>query len=1147
MDLGNRLFRAVAASALLAAGVVADEDFLDGNGGFELGNFNSWTVSGGQGWDVVEFDHPGKSGRFYASTCNEIWPGNGGCKNGNGERDTGVLTSAVFTAPGGFLEFRISGFNGPSCDNGLSHISLRRASDHEELRKELLPCQNPFRLHRWSLEDLAGVEVYVRVEDADAAASWAVMAVDGFRLTSEPPDSLDPAAPDSAESLAGSGAEGLTFTSRPDGWQGIYTIEDGEVRQVVPHVDWKLWDPSWSPDGRTLAAVSNRFTSNLEIYLFYFGPDGASAGLRALTDHRGADNQPAWSPDGRQIAFVSDRTGEGDLYLVASTGGDPVRLTQGAPASRPTWSPDGERIAFAQDGDIRSVDPLTGEVTVLSDAPEWEGYPSWSPDGGRIACSADGELAILDLQQGAARRITRGYSHAAYPSWSPDQAFIAFSSNREGAADIYLLELASERIARITHARDTWGHREPVWNPRTSAVSPPPVTVPPRHGSRTKVEARILGEGAAGLILEFTRAIAGRRLDYAWSAVTDRNGYGELTISSDRRVSGFYHARARNRAGEVVGRWTSIPLNEGRRQLVELTLGGGVQVAAIQRLGPATAEVPPEQTGLVAHYPLDGDARDASGNGYHGTMRGPVPARDRFGREDGAVQFHGSDHRIDLPHQVLDGLFDVTVSFWLKTSKSGAQAVLSGANQSNDNEHIIFLNNESQFRFFSHGRADPDLPDCDVDIPRINDGAWHHFAVVRNTSEGNADFFVDGVGYPDRCGHLEYGSLEIEAGGLILGQDQDRLGGGFDSSQVLRGSLDDLRVYARTLSAAEVQALAGARAPAGTEREEAPREEPGLVAHYPFDGDARDASGNGHHGAMTGPVPTQDRFGKKDGAVLFSGSDHRIDLPHQALDGLFDVTISFWLKTSKSGAQAILSGANLSNDNEHIVFFLSESQFRYFSHGRFGQDQLWCDVDVRPINDGAWHHFAVVRNASEGNADFFIDGVGYLDHCGYLEYGILDIDAGGLMLGQDQDMLGGGFDATQVLRGSLDDLRIYGRVLSAAEVQALMDESALASGRQVAALHPPAASGLEPGFPNPFNSSTQIPYRLAAPGPVRLEIYNVLGQLVRTLVDEDQPAGSHRAGWDARDRHGAPVASGVYLAHLQYPGGVQTQRLLYLE
>ena len=244
-------------------------------------------------------------------------------------------------------------------------------------------------------------------------------------------------------------------------------------------MDWKLWDPSWSPDGRTLAAVSNRFTSNLEIYLFYFGSDGAPAGLRALTDHRGADNQPAWSPDGRQIAFVSDRTGEGDLYLVPSTGGDPVRLTRGASVSRPELVArrKAHRLLPGRGHPVRRS-PHRSDLRALRRPPNGKGTPRGLPGGDRIAFSADGELAILDPGQGTRRRITSGYSHAAHPSWSPNQAFIAFSSNREGASDIYLLELASERISRITHARDTWGNREPVWNPRTSAVSPPPVTVP---------------------------------------------------------------------------------------------------------------------------------------------------------------------------------------------------------------------------------------------------------------------------------------------------------------------------------------------------------------------------------------------------------------------------------------------------------------------------------------------------------------------------------------------------------------------------------------------------------------------------------------------------------------------------------------------
>ncbi|MCE2438358.1 MAG: T9SS type A sorting domain-containing protein [Candidatus Latescibacteria bacterium] len=93
----------------------------------------------------------------------------------------------------------------------------------------------------------------------------------------------------------------------------------------------------------------------------------------------------------------------------------------------------------------------------------------------------------------------------------------------------------------------------------------------------------------------------------------------------------------------------------------------------------------------------------------------------------------------------------------------------------------------------------------------------------------------------------------------------------------------------------------------------------------------------------------------------------------------------------------------------------------------------------------------------------------------------------------------------------------------------------------------PEASGLAPNSPNPFNSATLITYHLSSPGPVKLVIYNVLGQPVRTLVDESRAAGSYRVKWDARDEMGALLSTGVYIASLSYPGGMQTQRPLYLK
>ena len=75
----------------------------------------------------------------------------------------------------------------------------------------------------------------------------------------------------------------------------------------------------------------------------------------------------------------------------------------------------------------------------------------------------------------------------------------------------------------------------------------------------------------------------------------------------------------------------------------------------------------------------------------------------------------------------------------------------------------------------------------------------------------------------------------------------------------------------------------------------------------------------------------------------------------------------------------------------------------------------------------------------------------------------------------------------------------------------------------------PALSGLAPNYPNPFNAGTRLFYRLSDPGPVRLEVFNVLGQRVRTLVDEFRKAGSYQVHWDARDQGGAPAAAGVYV------------------
>jgi len=93
-----------------------------------------------------------------------------------------------------------------------------------------------------------------------------------------------------------------------------------------------------------------------------------------------------------------------------------------------------------------------------------------------------------------------------------------------------------------------------------------------------------------------------------------------------------------------------------------------------------------------------------------------------------------------------------------------------------------------------------------------------------------------------------------------------------------------------------------------------------------------------------------------------------------------------------------------------------------------------------------------------------------------------------------------------------------------------------------------AAFLLGRSYPNPFNPQTLIPLEVpAAAGPVRLQVYDVLGRSVRELVGGSLGAGLHLVPWDGRDESGAPVAAGVYLVRLEAGGQVQVGKMVRVE
>jgi|AP95_1055475.scaffolds.fasta_scaffold10998_3 hypothetical protein len=84
-------------------------------------------------------------------------------------------------------------------------------------------------------------------------------------------------------------------------------------------------------------------------------------------------------------------------------------------------------------------------------------------------------------------------------------------------------------------------------------------------------------------------------------------------------------------------------------------------------------------------------------------------------------------------------------------------------------------------------------------------------------------------------------------------------------------------------------------------------------------------------------------------------------------------------------------------------------------------------------------------------------------------------------------------------------------------------------------------------YPNPFNPTTTFEFRMGATANVSIRVFNVLGQVVRTLVDGTMSIGVHRVTWDARDDSGTTVATGLYLYQMETSGFQSVKTLVLMK
>ncbi|MFT5375579.1 MAG: hypothetical protein ACI906_002405 [Candidatus Latescibacterota bacterium] len=138
---------------------------------------------------------------------------------------------------------------------------------------------------------------------------------------------------------------------------------------------------------------------------------------------------------------------------------------------------------------------------------------------------------------------------------------------------------------------------------------------------------------------------------------------------------------------------------------------------------------------------------------------------------------------------------------------------------------------------------------------------------------------------------------------------------------------------------------------------------------------------------------------------------------------------------------------------------------------------------------------------------------------------------------------GNRFDGVAIRAAIAESLQDLAAALAAAAEEALPPEmTAVLEERQ----NVPQAFELLANYPNPFNSSTQLRFRLPGDAATSVRIYAVTGQLVRVLWNGPLSAGTHGIAWDGRDKNGAEAVSGVYFYELAAGGKRWARKMMLL-
>jgi hypothetical protein len=460
-------------------------------------------------------------------------------------------------------------------------------------------------------------------------------------------------------------------------------------------------------------------------------------------------------------------------------------------------------------------------------------------------------------------------------------------------------------------------------------------------------------------------------------------------------------------------------------------------------------------TGLVGWWTMDGpnmltNVKDSSSNGNNGVMSGFTSTSTAVvpGKIGQGLKFDGVNDYVNLgSNSTLDQNGQMSISAWIKPSIVTVGTMDIICNRATNGDYCLELNRTAGRLTMVWSNSVVSTNDAGATLLQ---NKWYHVVMVRSGSAGawTVTYYINGV-----VGDADVTSTNPDGTNVST-----NIGANNGSSQFFNGLIDDVRIYNRALSATEVLQLYNTTV--GSKQAASPNVTAtstcstglscGLVGYWTFDGpnmltNVKDSSGSNNNGVMSGFTSTSTAVvpGKIGQGLKFDGVDDYVRVAAPNMTGVTSISESAWVYVAAadfSGRTYVIADDEGDNFNNHgIGFYLTDN-------GGSIQKALMFELDVSTGNcvgkyannvfgTRRWYHVAMTYDGNTSTSKLYVDGIS-------VSFSSNACSGSGAFVPNSSNLYIGALNTgSSYLKGTLDDVRIYNRALSATEITQLYNST----------------------------------------------------------------------------------------------------------